>query len=123
LIRNIHRQQARLKSLDAMRDDAKEQNRAPMDEESYEFAGEQQLCVGQVLDFLDKEPPPRKGAKRTIDLLRFTVEFGSDTEALAAFLGTSQGAAKERKRYALQKIRELCLRFCGAENCAIGTAS
>jgi hypothetical protein len=79
--------------------------------------------VDQVLDQLDAEPTARKGAARTIEVLEFTVIHGADTSALAQFLGCSVGAAKERKRYALQKFRELCLRFCGSDECALsGTA-
>jgi RNA polymerase sigma factor (sigma-70 family) len=75
-------------------------------------------CVARVLSQLMSEGPARAGSIRTIELINFIVDCGTDTEALAEFLGCSESAAKERKRYALEKIRELCARFCESPECA-----
>jgi len=75
-------------------------------------------CVARVLNQLNSEGPPRAGSIRTMELIEFIVDHGTDTAALAEFLKCSDSAAKERKRYALQKFRELCAQFCESENCA-----
>jgi len=78
------------------------------------------LCLGQVMQALEGEPPARAGAVRTIALIEFVAEAGPDTAALAQFLNCTESAAKERKRYALQKLRELCEHFCGHADCSVG---
>ena len=75
-------------------------------------------CVARVLDQLGSEGPARAGSIRTIELIEFIVDHGTDTAALAGFLNCSESAAKERKRYALQKFRELCVQFCESDECA-----
>jgi hypothetical protein len=75
-------------------------------------------CVAKVLDRLYGEAPARAGSVRTIELIEFIVDCGTDTRALADYLGCGESAAKERKRYALQKFRELCAEFCESDDCA-----
>jgi RNA polymerase sigma factor (sigma-70 family) len=75
-------------------------------------------CVSRVLDQLNGEGAARAGSIRTIELIEFIVDYGTDTAALADFLNCSESAAKERKRYALQKFRELCVQFCESDDCA-----
>jgi RNA polymerase sigma factor (sigma-70 family) len=75
-------------------------------------------CVARVLNQLNSEGTARSGSIRTIELIEFIVDHGPDTPALAEFLNCSESAAKERKRYALQKFRELCTQFCESYDCA-----
>jgi len=75
-------------------------------------------CVARVLDRLNSEGPARAGSIRTIELIEFIVDCGADTAALADFLNCRESAAKERKRYALQKFRELCAQLCESDECA-----
>lgn len=86
------------------------------------FDMEQHLCVQQVLDELDREPSARKGSRRKIDLLRWCVENSPSSEELAGYLQTTVAAAKERKRYLLQQLRELCQKFCGHDECCLSAA-
>ena len=79
---------------------------------------EQRLCIHQMLAELESEPPARKGSMRKIDLIRWCVEHGGTNEKLAEFLQTSPSAAKERKRYLLEQLRKLCIKFCGHKECA-----
>lgn len=79
-------------------------------------------CVARVLDQLDHEGPARAGSIRTIELIVFVIDHGTDTAALAEFLNCSESAAKERKRYALQKFNELCVKFCESDECAATVA-
>lgn len=79
---------------------------------------EQRLCMQQIIAELESHPPARKGSMRTIDMLNFIVENSPSTEELSQFLGTSLSAAKERKSYILKQMRELCLKYCGPDECA-----
>jgi DNA-directed RNA polymerase specialized sigma24 family protein len=79
-------------------------------------------CVAKVLEQLRCEGPARAGSIRTIEMIEFIVDHGADTAALARFLECSEGAGKERKRYALQKFRELCLKICESAECAASPA-
>ena len=79
---------------------------------------EQRLCIYQMLAELEAEPPARKGSMRKIDLIRWCVEHGGTNEMLAKFLQTTPTAAKERKRYLLEQLRKLCIKFCGHKECA-----
>lgn len=80
---------------------------------------EQRQCIQQILDQLEQEKRPRTGAIRTIDMIRFVIEVGSDSQTLANHLGTTVAAARERKRYVLAKFRELCEHFCGHPECRL----
>lgn len=80
---------------------------------------EHRQCIRQILDRLEQEGSARAGSVRTIDLIRFVIEVGSDSEELAGFLGTTAAAARERKRYVLAKFRELCEHFCGQSDCRL----
>ncbi len=80
---------------------------------------EQMRCVQAVLAELDREPRPRAGSMRKIDLLRFWVEHGPSTEELADFLKTTMAAAKERKRYLLAQLRTMCRKHCGTDECGL----
>lgn len=79
---------------------------------------EQRLCIHQMLAELEAEPPARKGSMRKIELIRWCVEHGGTNEMLAEYLQTSIDAAKERKRYLLEQLRKLCIKFCGHKECA-----
>jgi RNA polymerase sigma factor (sigma-70 family) len=85
----------------------------------YEPSLEQTLCVQQVLAELDAQGPAREGSHRMMDVLLYWVENSPTTEELAQFLQTTLNAAKERKSYILKRIKELCLKFCGHDECAI----
>lgn len=87
-----------------------------------EVSLEHTLCVQQVLAELDAQAPARNGGHRMIDVLVYWVENSPSTEELAQFLQTSLGAAKERKSYIVKRIKELCLKFCGHDECAVVTA-
>lgn len=80
---------------------------------------EQMLCVQQMLDALESQAPARKGSHRIIDVLRWCVENSPSTDELAAFLQTTPAAAKERKSSILKRLKELCRKFCGADDCSL----
>lgn len=82
----------------------------------------QSLCVQQVLRELESQGEARKGSRRMIEVLLWWVENGPGTEELAAFLKTSVAAAKERKRYILRHVRELCRKYCGHDECVLSAA-
>lgn len=88
----------------------------------YEVSLEHTLCVQQVLAELDAQAPARNGGHRMIDVLLYWVENSPSTEELAQFLQTSVGAAKERKSYIVKRIKELCRKFCGHDECALVAA-
>lgn len=79
----------------------------------------QTRCVQAVLGELRQEPPPRKKSVRKIDLLTFWIEHSPTTEELAQFLDTTLAAAKERKRYVWEALRELCRKHCGNDECGL----
>jgi len=76
---------------------------------------EQQICVAQVIAALEEEPEARAGSERMIDLLTYIVENDPSTEELAAFLNTTEGAAKQRKSYLFKRLKELFKELCGDE--------
>ena len=82
---------------------------------------EQRLCVQQVLASLDSQGAPRKGSRRMSEVLRWIVENDPTSEELASWLQTTSAAARERKRYLVQQLRELCRRFCGHGECALSS--
>ncbi len=84
---------------------------------------EQRLCVQQLLAELHAEPPARKGSMRKIEVLTFWVINAPTTEELAAFLKTTASAATTRKGAVLSKIRELCKKYCGHEECRFSIAA
>jgi RNA polymerase sigma factor (sigma-70 family) len=89
------------------------------EEMAYDDGHEQMLCVQQMLAELESQEPVRKNSHRTIDVLRYWVEYSPTTEELAAFLQTSSQAAKQRKYSIRKQIEELCLKFCGHRDCAL----
>lgn len=80
---------------------------------------EQSLCVQQVMAELDAQPAARKGSHRIADVLLWCVENSPSTEELAAFLQTTPAAAKERKSSILKRLKELCRKFCGHDDCSM----
>jgi RNA polymerase sigma factor (sigma-70 family) len=114
---NAHRRRGRLLSIDQTQQ-FEEDERPQSIEPSSSPDPSHEDCVARVLDRLYAEGPPRAGSVRTIELIEFIVDCGTDTRALAEYLGCSESAAKERKRYALQKFSELCAEICEAEECA-----
>jgi len=84
-------------------------------EPRYEFSD----CIRRVFDALEQEPAPRKGSRRTLDLLHFHLTVSDELDDLARFLDCSRHAAAERRSYALKKLRELCARFCGDDHCGL----
>jgi RNA polymerase sigma factor (sigma-70 family) len=114
---DVHRRRGRLFSLDQAQE--AEGGAPPLVAEpasTPDHAHED--CVARVLAKLNSEGPARTGSIRTLDMIEFIVDCGTNTSALAEFLGCSDSAAKERKRYALHKFRELCVEFCGSDECA-----
>lgn len=79
---------------------------------------DQRLCVQHVLDKLSNQKASRKGEQTMIDVIYWIVENKPSTKELAAFFGSSQSAAKERKSTILKHIRKLCEQHCGHEECA-----
>lgn len=90
-------------------------------DELYHARMDQHLCVRQVLDALDAQGEARRGSLRMVEVLEFWVLRSPSTAELACFLGTTEAAAKERKRYIFERLRELCMRFCGHDECAMET--
>ncbi len=90
-------------------------------EDTYHPHMDQHLCVRQMLAALDAQGEARKGSRRMADVLQFWVLHSPTTAELADFLGTTEAAAKERKSYIFKRIRELCARFCGHDECAMET--
>jgi RNA polymerase sigma factor (sigma-70 family) len=80
---------------------------------------EQRRCVQAVLDELEREPPARKGSMRKVDLLRWCVLNSPTTVELAAFLNTSEGAARQRMTYLRKEIEALCKHHCGTAECSL----
>ena len=80
---------------------------------------EQRRCVQAVIDELEREPPARKGSMRKADLLRWWVLNSPTTEELAAFLQTSEGAARQRMTYLRKEIEALCQHHCGTAECSL----
>jgi hypothetical protein len=117
----IHRRRGRLFSLDQAQE-ADGQAPPLIAEPSSTPDPAHEDCVARVLAKLNSEGPARAGSIRMFDLIEFIIDCGTDTSALAEFLGCSDTAAKERKRYALHKFRELCVEFCASDECA-ATAS
>lgn len=76
---------------------------------------EQQICVAQVIAALEEEPKARAGSIRMIDLLTYIVENDPSTKDLAAFLNTTEEAAKQRKSYLFKRLKELFEELCGDE--------
>jgi RNA polymerase sigma factor (sigma-70 family) len=113
---DVHRRGSRLSSIDQPQ---QAEDRPPiLIEPSMTHDPVHEDCVARVLSQLTGEGPARAGSIRTIELINFIVDCGTDTQSLAEFLGCGESAAKERKRYALEKIRELCARFCESHECA-----
>lgn len=81
---------------------------------------DQRRCVQAVLAELDREPDARAGSMRKIDFLLHFVEHSPSSEELASFLKTTVAGAKERKRYLLAHLRDLCRKHCGADECGLG---
>ncbi len=80
---------------------------------------EQTLCVQQMVAALDAEGEARKGSMRAIEVVRWLAVDGGPPEELAAFLQTTPGAAKTRKHAILRRVRELCQKFCGDDECGM----
>lgn len=76
---------------------------------------ELQICVAQVIAALENEPKARSGSVRMIDLLTYIVECDPSTKELAAFLNTTEGAAKQRRSYLYKRLKELFEELCGDE--------
>lgn len=122
---DVQRRHAKHESVDADReDDASEPARlfAPIRSGSnpagvYEQRHEVSDCIRRVFAALDREGPARTGSTRTIEILRFTVLISDDVDDLAKHLQCGRHAAIQRRSYALQKLRELCARFCGEAFC------
>lgn len=83
---------------------------------------EHRLCVEQVLAELSAEPPARKGSMRKIEVLMYWVQHSPTSEELADFLKTTVAAAKTRKSSILSALRELCVKYCGQDECAFAVA-
>jgi RNA polymerase sigma factor (sigma-70 family) len=83
---------------------------------------EHRLCVEQVLAELAAEPPARKGSMRKIEVLMYWVQHSPTSEELADFLQTTVAAARTRKSSILSALRELCLKYCGQDECAFAVA-
>jgi DNA-directed RNA polymerase specialized sigma24 family protein len=122
-----HRESAKLVSLDGLDDEAMQGDAPPASaglradiEQRTAFSADplHRACVDRVMSELAAEPKARSGAVRTEDLLNFVALASPDTAELAGFLGTSESGAKERKRYALQKLSELCRTHCGTDDCS-----
>jgi RNA polymerase sigma factor (sigma-70 family) len=79
----------------------------------------QRLCVGAVIEELEREPPARKGSMRKIDLLRYWVEKSPTYAELAAHLGTSEAAARQRMHYLREELSKLCKHHCGNGDCSL----
>lgn len=80
---------------------------------------EQTLCVQQMIMALDAEGDARKGSMRAIEVVRWLVLDGGSPDELAVFLKTTPGAAKTRKSAILKRVRELCQKFCGDDECGM----
>jgi RNA polymerase sigma factor (sigma-70 family) len=76
---------------------------------------EQQICVAQVIAALENEPKAKAGSVRMIELLTYIVEGDPSTKELAAFLNTTEGAAKQRRSYLFKRLKELFKELCGDE--------
>lgn len=77
-------------------------------------------CLYKIVAVLEREGPARKGAVRAYDFLLFLIDHEGEPsgEELASFLGTSVGAATERKRTLLRdKLPPLCKTHCGDADC------
>lgn len=77
----------------------------------------QSICVQAVLDELHTLRH-HEHSKPVIEVLRWCVANSPTTQELAQFLGTSEDAAKKRKSDILSRVKELCLKHCGSENCS-----
>lgn len=90
---------------------------------SYRPDIEQTLCVQQMIAELEAQGDARKGGKRMIEVVTWWVMHSPTSEELADFLETSVAAAKERKSYILRRIKQLCLKFCGHEDCSMSSVA
>lgn len=80
-------------------------------------------CLGLALATLSAAPPARKGSMRAYDLIAYLVDaMGPDAEELAEFLNTTRHAAVERRSQVLKKLREVCERVCGRDDCDLPVA-
>lgn len=75
-------------------------------------------CLGKAYAALAAEPA-HPGQLRTVDLLDHLAlaDSAPTSEELARFLGTTEGAARERKSQALKRLRRKCLELCGDDTC------
>lgn len=76
-----------------------------------------QLCIHAMLIELAEQHSVRGNGKPMIEVLEWCVKNAPTSEELAAFLGTTDGAARERKRYIVERVRELCRKHCGNDDC------
>lgn len=75
-------------------------------------------CLGKAYASLATEPRGRRGTVRAADVIDYlaVTDEPSSTE-LAAFFGTTEGAARERKSQVLKRLRAKCLEICGDAGC------
>ncbi len=125
LAADLHRGRKRLVSVDESQSRESEDGDPPMpglmDKADAYVDPAMRVCLERVLEILRKEPPARKGSMRAYDLIEFFVEANPSLKELSEFLGTSEGAAAERRSYVLKRVKELCLKHCGTEQCHLGS--
>lgn len=77
------------------------------------------LCVYAMLRELEEQDSGRENGRPMAEVLRWCVENDPTSDELAAYLNVDpdKSTARERKRYIRKRVRELCRKHCGNDEC------